>query len=93
MSEANKYHFPGYPGGKQPKNPRNTFISNFNRSYSNGLANKGKRIPCSWSKHMEKSKSNFNLTEKAIKSLKIRQTLVKHIIKPTYGDISTFKGG
>ena len=42
---------------------------------------------------MEKSKSNFNLTEKAIKSLKIRQTLVKHIIKPTYGDISTFKGG
>ena len=42
---------------------------------------------------MEKSKSNFNLTEKALKSLKIRQTLVKHIIKPTYGDISTFKGG
>ena len=42
---------------------------------------------------MEKSKSNFNLTEKAIKSLKTRQTQVKHIIKPTYGDISTFKGG
>ena len=50
-------------------------------------------MPCGWSKHMEKSKSNFNLTEKAIKSLKIIQTLVKHIIKPTYGDISTFKGG
>ena len=39
-----------------------------------------------------KAHGNFNLTEKAIKSLKIRQTLVKHIIKPTYGDISTFKG-
>ena len=93
MSEANKYHFPGYPGGKQPKNPRNTFISKINRSYSNGFTIKGKRIPYGWSKHMEKSKSNFNLTEKAIKSLKTRQTQVKHIIKPTYGDISTFKGG
>ena len=92
MSEANNTIFQAIQVENSLKNPRNTFISNFNRSYSNGLANKGK-MPCGWSKHMEKSKSNFNLTEKAIKSLKIRQTLVKHIIKPTYGDISTFKGG
>ena len=92
MSEANNTIFQAIQVENSLKNPRNTFISNLNRSYSNGLANKGK-MPCGWSKHMEKSNSNFNLTEKAIKSLKIRQMLVKHIIKPTYGDISTFKGG
>ena len=48
--EGSKYHFPGFPGGKQPKNPRNTFISKINRSYSNGLANKAKEIPCGLSK-------------------------------------------
>ena len=93
MSEANNTIFQAIQVENSLKTPRNTFISNFNKNYSNSLANKGKGMSCGWSKHMEKSKSNFNLTEKAIKSLKIRQMLVKHIIKPIYGDISTFKGG
>ena len=40
-----------------------------------------------------KIKVQLQPNRKSNKSLKIRQTLVKHIIKPTYGDISTFKGG
>ena len=26
MSEANKYHFPGFPGGKQPKKAKGTHL-------------------------------------------------------------------
>ena len=40
-----------------------------------------------------KIKVQLQPNRKAIQSLKTRQTQVKHIIKPTYGDISTFKGG
>ena len=29
MSEANKYHFPGYPGGKQPKKPKEHIYKQF----------------------------------------------------------------
>ena len=29
MSEANKYHFPGFPGGKQPKKTKEHIYKQF----------------------------------------------------------------
>ena len=92
MSEANTI-FQAFQVENSLKNPRNTFISKINRSYSNGLANKAKEIPCGLSKAHGKIKVQLQPKKNAVKSLKNRQTWTEHIIKPTYGDVSTLKGG
>ena len=64
MSEANKYHFPGYPGGKQPKKPKEHIYKAISiEVIQTVLQIKAKKYHAVYQSTWIEPKSNFNLTK------------------------------